>query len=328
MSSDISRPRRVSLTSTNPGESLDVELGQGVNKIGRLPDGNALVLASPAVSRYHAQIVVSTRGIFHRDLGSANGCFHNGARVNSARLLGGDLVGFSEVFTFRLTVEGEAPERAPITETEATATLPWERTGPIFGEEMADLVAPQESGEAERIPPSAFPAPSKMDEPAGLQTLEGDGFQLSAILELTERAGQVQSLEQLEQLLVQVMEALFSAERGFLTYQRRGGDWKLLMLARPHQWERQEVRLLLRRAHEGKVARVRDSRRDPGLGAALTERGDSRVLLPLHHGGAVRGALFLVAPSPHSIDDRTLRLLTHYSATAASALERLLGGEG
>ena len=40
-----------------------------------------------------------------RDLGSANGTFHNGQRVVNAHLHDGDLVGFSDVFAFRLVVK-------------------------------------------------------------------------------------------------------------------------------------------------------------------------------------------------------------------------------
>lgn len=326
----MNRHRRVTLASTNPEERLDVALAPGVNKVGRLPEGNTLVLDSPAVSRFHAQITVSARGIFVRDLGSANGTFHNGQRVSSARLGAGDLVGFSDVFTFRLSVEGEAPERAPMMETEAAPTFPWERTGPMYGGGLVEHMTPPDAGgpEAATNPPRGIPhettAPPKAA--AGLQTLEGDGFQLSAILELSERAETVENLEQLEQLLVQVLDALISRlERGFLTYQQPAGDWKLLVLARPHAWDRREVRLLLQRAMEDKTVRVRDSRRDPGLGAPLTPDGDARALFPLRYSGAVRGAMFLVAPLPAGIDDRTLRLLNHFSETAASALDRLVG---
>lgn len=51
-----------------------------------------LVVADPAVSRHHAEIQVTAEGLRVRDLGSANGCFLNGAPIVEAILRPGDIL--------------------------------------------------------------------------------------------------------------------------------------------------------------------------------------------------------------------------------------------
>ena len=318
-------PDQVSLVATT-GETLEVFLGQGVNMVGRQPEENTLVLTSPAVSRYHDLGVVTERAIYLRDLGSANGTFHNGERVVTAQLQAGDLVGFSDVFTFRVHVACEAAsvETAAEGEFSGAPTNMWEQTGPLFEE---GAVEPLRTGESAVARAPSEPPPVGPELPAQanpLQTLEGDGFQLAAILELSERAGSLDSLEQLERLMVRVLDGLLSCQRGFITYHLPGGDWKLLMVARPHAWDRREVRRLLQLAlRESKTEKVPDSRRDDRLGAATTEQGDARVLVPLRAQDRALGAVFLVTPLPHSIDARVVRLLEHYARTVSSAIVRL-----
>jgi adenylate cyclase len=57
----------------------------------------ALALADPTVSRRHAELVGARDHLTVRDLGSRNGTFRNGVRVQSARLRAGDTVTFGVV---------------------------------------------------------------------------------------------------------------------------------------------------------------------------------------------------------------------------------------
>jgi len=57
--------------------------------IGRADD-NSLVLHDPDVSSYHAEIVISEGSFTLRDLGSANGTFLNGERIDEAAVYQGD----------------------------------------------------------------------------------------------------------------------------------------------------------------------------------------------------------------------------------------------
>lgn len=87
-----------------PGVSAVVEVvaGQDVGKVFRFTRGNVTIgrhlgeipLSDLEASRRHAVIELFGREmIFLRDLGSTNGTYHNGQRVDIARLKDGDTVG-------------------------------------------------------------------------------------------------------------------------------------------------------------------------------------------------------------------------------------------
>ena len=82
------------------GRSFAISTG-GATRIGRATD-NDIVLPDASVSRHHAAIE-STNGSFRlRDLGSQNGTFVRGERINEAALQNGDAVRVGDAsFTFR-----------------------------------------------------------------------------------------------------------------------------------------------------------------------------------------------------------------------------------
>ena len=57
----------------------------------------AIVLSDPTVSRRHAELVAAEDHVLVHDLGSRNGTFRNGLRVDTARLRAGDVVTFGVV---------------------------------------------------------------------------------------------------------------------------------------------------------------------------------------------------------------------------------------
>lgn len=65
-------------------------------RIGGLPD-NDVVIGSPAVSRYHAQIVVRGGKVEIEDLNSSNGTFVNGTPVRTAEIRSGDKIRIGDV---------------------------------------------------------------------------------------------------------------------------------------------------------------------------------------------------------------------------------------
>ncbi|MBD2187744.1 adenylate/guanylate cyclase domain-containing protein [Pseudanabaena mucicola] len=78
-------------------------LKQGINTIGRGLD-NSIVVEDEArsLSRHHAEIQVTDKGIYVSDLGSSNGTFVNQTKIIKQKLNNGDLVQFGSVI-FRLT---------------------------------------------------------------------------------------------------------------------------------------------------------------------------------------------------------------------------------
>ena len=63
----------------------------------------------PTISRKHAEVGLDENGVHVTDLGSSNGTFLNGARIDAARLSPGDVITFGKV-AFRLKEVAPTPE--------------------------------------------------------------------------------------------------------------------------------------------------------------------------------------------------------------------------
>lgn len=82
--------RQVELIVRRSGQpEKRVPLGSGVTHMGRADD-NDLVLPDIGVSRRHARIVVDETSVRFEDLGSGNGSFHRGRRIESQAIADGD----------------------------------------------------------------------------------------------------------------------------------------------------------------------------------------------------------------------------------------------
>jgi hypothetical protein len=79
------------------------------------------------LSRQHARLVPTNTGVQVEDLGSTNGSFINGKRVQLGFAAPGDEIGF-DTLRFRLTTPGQQPEMAlpPAPAPRARARIsPW-----------------------------------------------------------------------------------------------------------------------------------------------------------------------------------------------------------
>ena len=86
--------------------------------VGRAPD-SGLCLDASGLSRHHARLVPGEEGVLVEDLGSTNGSFVNGQRVQRAVARPGDEIGFDRM-RFRLV----APGKAGVASTPAAAAAP------------------------------------------------------------------------------------------------------------------------------------------------------------------------------------------------------------
>ncbi|GAB4547662.1 MAG: hypothetical protein OHK0023_09460 [Anaerolineae bacterium] len=88
------------------------ELNKDVISLGR-DITNDIVVNDPEVSRHHCRLTRGAGGYTMEDLGSTNGTFVNGQRLNAPRPLnGGDLIGLGETVTlaYESTIAAVAPE--------------------------------------------------------------------------------------------------------------------------------------------------------------------------------------------------------------------------
>ena len=96
------------LIGVGGNQAFDLRLGTPL-VVGRALSSDIPVF-DPTISRRHAEVVCSESGVEVRDLGSSNGTFLNGARVEVAKLAPGDVVSFGKV-PFRLTEATPTVER-------------------------------------------------------------------------------------------------------------------------------------------------------------------------------------------------------------------------
>ena len=90
----------------------------GVAIVGRAPDCQ-LRLEDSNLSRKHAKLIPTNEGVVIEDLGSTNGSFHNGKRVQRAVAQAGDEIGF-DTLRFRLLELGA--EGAQLAESSAASS--------------------------------------------------------------------------------------------------------------------------------------------------------------------------------------------------------------
>ena len=97
------------LISTTSDQSF--ELGDGATLIVGRASGSDIPLFDPTISRRHAELVCDGTTVKVRDLGSSNGSFVNGARIEEGSAAAGDELGFGQLL-FRLETAAPAPAAA------------------------------------------------------------------------------------------------------------------------------------------------------------------------------------------------------------------------
>jgi adenylate cyclase len=83
------------LLSTTGDQSIDLQSGRAL-VVGRAVTSDVPIY-NPTISRRHAEVALSDRGVKVKDLGSSNGTFLNGARVTEAEASTNDIVTFGKV---------------------------------------------------------------------------------------------------------------------------------------------------------------------------------------------------------------------------------------
>jgi adenylate cyclase len=99
---------RYKLTSTDGGQHFELRENASL-VIGRAPTSD-IPIFDPTISRRHAEVRIDDHGVSVRDLGSSNGTFLNGLKIENAPLHLGDVVTFGKV-GFRLQ---ELPRNTPL----------------------------------------------------------------------------------------------------------------------------------------------------------------------------------------------------------------------
>lgn len=162
----------VLVTFKADGERRSFSLPRDVTVIGRREDSD-LRIPLGEVSRKHCRFIMDGQTLRLEDLGSSNGTFHNGARVQEAVIQPGDIVQVGPV-TFMIQIDG-VPSDSEIQPATSAAASQDTRVGESAPGAMAAVpAAPSAPPAAAAIPASesqvidldAFTAADDADAPS------------------------------------------------------------------------------------------------------------------------------------------------------------------
>jgi pSer/pThr/pTyr-binding forkhead associated (FHA) protein len=129
------------------GSAREIPLKPGRYVVGRQEDAN-LRIPLPAVSRRHAEIVVDDDSLTVRDLGSSNGTYVNGERIQEAQIKPGDVLALGD-FQLVAQINGVPMEVTPPEQPQTTEPS-----------EPASPTAPTDTGDEEPSAPAPTPSES------------------------------------------------------------------------------------------------------------------------------------------------------------------------
>ena len=158
------------------GQRRSFSVTRDMTVIGRREDCD-LRIPLGDVSRKHCRLIVDGETIKVEDLGSSNGTYRNGERVQQTELTAGDTIQIGPV-VFVLQVDGFPADEdlTPITaQSAAAATRNGQPAAVAEGEEEAEVLD-LESEEATADSAAGSVAPGEFDPMEALESAEGSAF--------------------------------------------------------------------------------------------------------------------------------------------------------
>ena len=343
---------RYSLTGVEGGHSFDLKTGVAL-VIGRALTSDIPVF-DPTISRRHASVTADATGIEVRDLGSSNGTFLNGVKIDIARVGTGDIIAFGKV-SFRLVeraptplpgISGFAGMPTPISNqsigarpagdvrpvsTAGSAGTPARNAGTIVRQLRVPASDPNAFEAARQGPGGAriTSGPRRSGEAADAAADRAKNEQkLALLLEVSKGLTRVADvgvlLEKIAGFCLQIFDVdyvsvLLADERGAqiptVARDRQG--------AAPHRSVPQSI---VRTAVQDKVAILSDNAPEDirfGGESILMQRVRSTMCAPLGGGeGQVLGVLYVDnVTSTHRVDEEDLEFLAAFAGIAAVAIE-------
>ncbi|MCA9052942.1 MAG: SpoIIE family protein phosphatase [Planctomycetaceae bacterium] len=208
------------------GQAVPYEISKSEIVIGRLPECD-IQLNSNMVSRKHAQVLLTDEGVQIEDLGSGNGTFLNGQKIEGrTRLKNGDRVKFGPIL-FRYEGEGDSS-------ADDSSARVLEQASAMGGVEV-------EEGDGS----STIMGAAEKTDGFGLLDVQ-PAAKLKAVLEISRSlAGTLD----VEKLLPRILDSLFSifphADRGCILL--RADDGKMVPRAMKHRVESEDASVRLSR---------------------------------------------------------------------------------
>ena len=143
------------------GESRSFSISRDETIIGRRQECDLRIPLSE-VSRKHCRVLIGPEGVRAEDMGSSNGTFHNGERVQEADLAPGDRLKIGPL-TFVVQIDGEPADPALSPRTANRSTAPVIARG-TPSEDALNPTAQSDAADALRSPAAASQSPMAEEE--------------------------------------------------------------------------------------------------------------------------------------------------------------------
>ena len=304
------------IVSTSGAQSFELREGSTL-LVGRAASSD-IPIFDPTISRRHAQLCSTSAGVEVSDLGSSNGTFVNGARVDSATVVVGDELTFGKV-PFRVIVQ----EAAPPPQDERTRAV----TPPTGATVLKQRAYDSPDGLLSSVFRAANLAEAK-DDRSGLNGAARTEKKLALLLEVSKglsRAVDVNALlDKITELVFQILDVdrvaieLVDADGGRVPTISRDRQGVITGKAIPQSIARMVV--------DEKVAVLSDNApQDQRFGgqSILMQSVRSAMCAPLiGTEDVVQGVLYVDnITTTHRFNEEDLEFLTAFSNIAAVALE-------
>ena len=331
------------LTSAEGTQSFELTAGDS-QVVGRALTSDIPVF-DPTISRRHAELTSDESGVAVRDLGSSNGTFVNGARVDAARVGVGDVVSFGKV-SFLITERSVVPGGGAPRHSGAAALPDPAAPTPAGSERTSTIIRPLRRSELgtqglaaalrQRPAPTSRGADVKRQEinaPTDAEREhERNEQKLALLLEVSKGLTRVGDIDALLDKIAGFCLQIFDVDYVSVLLADEHGD-QVPKVARDRQGhgaapapQRSVPQSIVRMVVQDKVAILSDNAPEDmrfGGDSILMQRVRSTMCAPLVGSeGRVLGVLYVDnVTSTHRVDAEDLDFLAAFAGIAAAAID-------
>ena len=310
----------MALRLINPDGTQSYDLQEGTPLIvGRSPTSD-LPVFDATISRRHAELVVDGQAVRIRDLGSSNGCFINGAKVESGTAVVGDLVAFGkmpfklEAFAAAQVEHAPPPPMAAPPGATIVRQLPMRDSGAALASLSAPPTTPGGMARASLVPHAPNVDKSQQKLATLLEVSKGLTRAVDVDTILDKIVGYAYQTLEVDRVAILLVDAQGELQPK-ISRDKRGGDAP-----------RAVPQSIARKAVAEKVALLSDNAGEDqrfGGQSILMQQVRSAICAPLIGSeDKVLGVLYVDTPSiTHRFGDEDLEFLVAFAGIAAVAIE-------
>jgi adenylate cyclase len=303
------------------------ELREGVQLVvGRAPSSD-IAIFDPTISRRHAELFVTETGLHVRDLGSSNGTFHNGERLEEQATVGlkpGDTITFGKV-GFRVQPLGPTTVHSP---PDAFAMPSDSGNGNI--RQSATIVRQLPVRDSQALAALGTSDPRINTAPSTAAALAQDKSQqkLATLLEVSKGLGKSVDIDALLEKIVRYAYQILEVDRVAIALCEDGQELvpKIARDKRGSEQPRAVPQSIARKAVEDKVAILSDNAGEDarfGGQSILMQQIRSAICCPLVGSeDRVLGVLYVDnVTTTHRFSEHDLEFLIAFAGIAAAGIE-------